>query len=185
MLQDKSDEQLLHYKNMLEIKEHKLKNIVKTNKILEKKILKVMNDIQCKDQDTCQKKVQLHVDNDQNIQKNNELNPIYKEENKTECLLTHCSEYCNVNSDMVKNLLKENLDLKNRNIELNAVNKQIEKEMVLLSKTYNNLTQAFMDCQNKLLLLSARLNEGSSHELMKNPISNMNCNKCKFNICSI
>lgn len=167
-IEEKHFNELLHYKKELETKEKLVQNITKSNKKLEMSILKLANEyhsLQLHTESLEQKKATNDISNNkENLARQNNCNTQITIETQKElnCVLPHCEEICKLNCDTIQKVKGENLELKKENYDLKSVNREQQKEIILLSKRYNNLMNAFRDCQNKILLLTTKVGSGST-----------------------
>lgn len=148
-------ESSLQYKIEIENKEKIIESISKKNRKLEINLIKLAKNF------TMQEKVEKtnvkeNVISENNCNKNMELLKEY------DCVHPHCGFSCKSNLDALEELKKENFNLKTAMFDLKNTNVTQHKELMTLSTRYNDLVNAFKDCQNTLFLLNSR--EGSAHE---------------------
>lgn len=148
--------EVVSYKKQIKIREKMIQDISRKNKQLEKKVSILASEYQLPRQ----------PENDLKVNENAKLK-IHTQDNLREeppCILPHCGNICKTTSENLAKLKEENVDLRKNYYDQLTINKEKEREIVILSKKYNNLTMAFKDCQNKLLLLSTRVS--GRHEKM-------------------
>lgn len=145
-------QELLKYEKKLESKGKMIKDICRTNRKLEDKLSKLQMEEERFSESKLVNDEHLNVKDKRLIE--NLKNP--------KCAYRHCGEICNLNFNTIEEMKMENVHLKKDNFDLKAANNEKQKDLLILSKKYNDLTNAFMDCQNKLLLLTTRLSESSN-----------------------
>lgn len=140
--------------------ENKIKELNKNHKILEKKLIKsqqIYEKFVVQTKEALEKQEQvLKSQNNQKIKQLTEeismLNYKLLQQNKFECNLKHCDDFCLTNKQLIH-------DLNEKNEQLIKENTKQKSEIEKLLKECKNFTNDFNLCQSKLHLLNSRIVE--------------------------
>lgn len=158
-------EELLRYKKEIEVKDKIIEDMSKSNRKLENNLIKLARDYSSLKH---QKQNKENLKDLENVQAKNNLNEQNNELKKDyNCSLPHCGTICESNSNALEELKTENRFLNKKNFDLKTTNETQQKEMEALSLRYYDLRNAFMDCQNRLLLLTSRESTGNYQDVFQ------------------